>query len=62
MAQLVERHPAKRKVAGSIPSQDTGLGSRFSPPGGAHVRGNQSMFLSHMDVALPPRLPPFPSL
>ena len=27
-----------------------------------HVRGNQSMFLSHTDVSLPPFLLPFPSL
>ena len=38
---------------GSIPTQGTYLGCGFIP-GRARKRGNPWMFLSHMDVCLPP--------
>ena len=61
VVQLVRYHPAKRMVAGSIPGQGTCLGFRFHPQVRAPLRGNQWMFLSHIDVSLPLFLPPFPS-
>ena len=33
-----------------------------SVPVGAHMRGNQSMFLSYIDISLTFYLPPFPAL
>ena len=67
VAQLVECPPAERKVASSIPGQGMCLvcefvGSRFWAGVGLHIRGNQSMFFSHINVSLPLFLPPFPSL
>ena len=61
VAQWIEHRPVNQKVASSIPSQDTCLGCGPGPWLGA-VRGNQSMYLSHMDVSLPLFLPPVPSL
>ena len=57
MAQSVGHHATQQKVAGSIPSQGTYLGSGF----GLYERGNQSLFLSHMDVSKPFFLPLSPS-
>ena len=55
VAQWREHGPANRKVAGSIPSQGTGLGCRPGPQQEG-VRGNHTLiFLSLF-------LPPFPSL
>ena len=34
MAQLVEHHPAKQKVTGSIPGQGTHLGCGLGPQSG----------------------------
>ena len=45
VAQWIEYWPVNRKVAVSIPSQSTCLSCRS---------GNQSMYLSHIDVSLPP--------
>ena len=61
VAQLVGRHPTKRKVAGSIPGQGTCLGCRFSLQSGCR-RNNRLMFFSYIDVSLPLFLPPFLSL
>ena len=47
VAQLVEHHPVHQNIVGSIPRQDKCLGIGFAPQG-AHVRGNLSMFLSHI--------------
>ena len=33
---------------------------RVQAPGGAHARGNQSMFLPHIDISSSLFLPPFP--
>ena len=55
VAQLVRYHPAKTKVAGSIPSWGTSLGCGFILVR-VCTRGNQLMFLSHIDVSL--SLPP----
>ena len=46
MAQFIECHPRKQKVASLIPRQGTCLGY-------GHKRGNQLMFLSHISVSLP---------
>ena len=48
----LEHHPMHPKVAGLIPSQGTYIGCRFDPWLQARARGNQSMFLSHIDVSL----------
>ena len=52
VAQWIKCPPANQRVAGSIPSQGTGLGC--SP--GVHERQ------PHIDVSLPLFLLPFPSL
>ena len=59
VAQLVGVLSCNQKVAGSIPGQGTCLGCRFSPRSEcvqslvwAHMRGNQSMLLSPIDVSL----------
>ena len=62
VAQWIEHQPVNQGVAGSIPSQGTCLSYRPGSPVGGHVRGNQSMFLLHIDVSLPLFLFPFPSL
>ena len=46
-AQWIECQPANQKVTGSIPSQGTG-----QVPSWGHVRGNQSMYLSYINVFL----------
>ena len=51
VAQLVEHHPAKRKVTGLIPVQGT-CGHPLSLVG-ACVKGNQSMFLPSLSPSLP---------
>ena len=53
----LEHPPINQKVMGSIPSQGTCFGGRFGPWFRACARGNWSMFLSHIDVYLPPSLP-----
>ena len=53
---LIERRPESQRVAGSIPSQGTGLGCGPGPQCGAHKRQ------PHIDVSLPLFLPLFPSL
>ena len=61
VAQLVGHHPTKRKVAGSIPGQVTGLDCGFGPHLG-HVQEatNQCFSLKTMFLSL--FLPPFFSL
>ena len=54
VAQWIECWLVKWKAAGSVPSQGT-----F--PSWGCVRGNQSMYLSHISASLPLFLPPFPS-
>ena len=65
VAQCTECWPENRKVTNSIPSQGTCLVAG-QVPGGERVRGNPSMYLSHIDISLPlflpPFLPPFASL
>ena len=56
VAQWTECQPVNQMVAGSIPSQGTCLGCGTGPQWGAHKRQ------PHIDVSLPPFLPPFPSL
>ena len=51
VAQLVMCHPTKQKAAGSIPEHMPGL--RAWSPVGARMRGNRSMFLSHISISLP---------
>ena len=58
----VWHHPVDQTVAGSIPSQGTYPGCRFSPQSG-HIReSNQLMFLSHINVFLSLSLSPLSSL
>ena len=47
VAQLVGRHPAKQKVAGSVPSQGTGLDCGFGPQVGAYEKQLIHVSLSH---------------
>ena len=49
---LAGHHPAKQKVADSVSGQGTCLGWGPGPQLG-HVRGNPSLFLSHIKVSLP---------
>ena len=56
VAQWIEPEPANQRVAGSIPSQGTGLGCGPCPQLGAHERQ------PHIDVSLPLFLPPVPPL
>ena len=58
VAQWIEHQPENLKISGSIPSQGTCLGGRPGPQLG-RARGNQSMFLSHIDVSLHLFLPSF---
>lgn len=51
VAQLIARHPMHWKVEGSIPSLGTYSGCRFKPQSGVHAGGNQSVFLSYVDVS-----------
>ena len=55
VAQWIERRPANRKVAGSIPGQGRCLGCGPSPQMGVCER-------QPIDVSLPHFLPPFPCL
>ena len=52
--------PAKLKIASLISGQGTCLSCRFGSLVGMSTRGNQSIFLSHIDVSLPLFLSPFP--
>ena len=56
----LECRSVHQKVAGLIPAQGTYLGCRFVPQLG-HMKGNWSMFLSHIDVCLSV-FPPAPNL
>lgn len=61
----VECWPVNGKVTGLIPGRDTCLGCGPGPylePCERHVKGSQSMYLSHIDVSLRLFLPSFPSL
>ena len=51
VAQLAGHHPAKQKVAGSIPSQGMNLGCGFSPWWGRQRE-------AHMGVSFSPSLSP----
>ena len=51
VTQLVRHHSTKLKVAGSIPSQGTCLGCRFSSQSG-RVRGNGLVFLTSVFLSL----------
>ena len=51
MAQWVEHQPANQKVTSLILGQGSCLGCRPGPSWG-HVRGSQSMFLSHTSMFL----------
>ena len=64
VAQLVGHRSTKQKVTGSIPGQGTCLGQDqgILPWSAALMKGNQLMFLSHIDVSLLPFLSPLPSL
>ena len=46
VVQLVGHHPAKRKVASSIPSHDKCLGCRFRPQLG-HIQETANRYFSH---------------
>ena len=59
MAQLVECYPAKHRVAGQFTIRAQAWVTVLSLVA-VHDRGNQSMFLSHIDVSLPLFLLPFP--
>ena len=50
VAQWIERQPVNQKVTGLIPRAHAWVS------GEGCVRGNLSMFLSHIDVPLPPSL------
>ena len=54
VAQWIECRTANQRVAGSIPNQGTSLDYRPGPQLGVHKRQ------PHIDVSLPPCLPPFP--
>ena len=54
----LERCPVHQKVAGLIPSQGTYLGCGFDHWPGHITGGNQSLFLSHIDVFLSFSPPP----
>ena len=56
-----EHSPIHQKVVGSIPDQGIYLDYGFDPVG-VHTGGNQSMFLSHIDVSLSLSLSLPPSL
>ena len=56
VAQWIECQPANQRVSDWIPSQGTCLGCRPGPWLGMCKRQ------PHIDVSLPPFLPPFPSL
>ena len=65
VAQLVGGCPSKQNVAGLIPGEGTclvvgsipGRGPQLGSPAWVHRRGNPSMFLSHINVSLPPSFP-----
>ena len=59
VAQWVKCWPVNQKVIGLIPGQGTCLGGWPGSQWGS-VRGNQSMYLSHISVSLPLFLPPVP--
>ena len=60
MAQWIECQPGNQRVAGSIPSQDTCLGCRFSPWSGCLLEATYRCF-SHTSMILSPLfLPPSP--
>ena len=61
VAQSGGHHSAKPKATGSIPARGTQMGCGLVPIRVCE-RGNQSMFLSHMDISLPLFLPPSLSL
>ena len=52
VAQVVGRHPAEWKVTGLIPGQGTCPGCGFDPQLGYVQEGNQSMFLSYINISL----------
>ena len=58
VTQLAAASSCELKVAGSMPSQSTCLGCRFSPWSGC-MRGNQLMYLSYINISVPlsPSLP-----
>ena len=59
VAQWIEWQPANPKVASSIPGGAHAWVTGQVPIWGC-ARGNQSMYFSHIDISLPPFLPPFP--
>ena len=63
MAQSIERQPANREVARSIPREGHMPGVLPHPPLGVGcARVNRSVYLWHIDVSLPLFFPPFPPL
>nr|KAF6416511.1 MYCBP associated protein [Molossus molossus] len=64
VAQGLECRPVHQRVAGLIPCQGLVPGLQVRSPGsvGAHLGGNQSMCLFHIDVSLSYSLLPFHSL
>ena len=56
VAQWIAHQPENTNVASLIPSQGTCLGCGMVPSWG-HVRGNQLMYLSHINVSFPLSLP-----
>ena len=58
MAQWVGHHSAKQTVTSLISGQGTLTGLQVWSPVGAHTRGNQSVFISHVNVSLPLFPPP----
>ena len=60
VAQWIECQSKNQRVISSVPSQRISwiLGQI---PSGEHVRGNRSMYLSHIDISLPLFLPPLHS-
>ena len=61
VAQLAGRRPVKQKVSCSIPVRAHAWVVGWSPVR-VRTEGNQSIFLSHIDVSLPLLLRPFLSL
>lgn len=61
MAQFVGHHTAEQKVASLIPAQVHAWAMGPNEVG-ACARGNQLIFLSHIDVSVFIFLPPVPSL
>ena len=48
----LDHRPRQQKIAGSIPGQSTYPDCRVPSPAGMRREGKQSIFLSHIDVAL----------